>query len=157
MKIFCKFPTINISKLHFWLVICIAKNFIWTTLKVIFAIFRFFCTLRFQIYKYCPIITNHTSMESYLFSFQMMHTSQFHKTDPYDWFCGPGSHLYSELHAGYHDPTTLKLVNSSEPCVCQKYPRRCVPADARWGGAGWDGREEPPAAGWTTDPRLHAG
>ncbi len=51
MKIFCKFPTVNISKLHFWLVICIAKNFIWTTLKTIFSIFRFFCTLRFQIFK----------------------------------------------------------------------------------------------------------
>ncbi len=63
MKIFCTFPTVNISKLNFWLVICIAKNFIWTTLKVIFSIFRFFCTLRFQIYKYCPIITNHTSMQ----------------------------------------------------------------------------------------------
>ncbi len=63
MKIFSKFPTINISKLNFWLVICIAKNFIWTTLKMIFSILWFFCTLRFQIYKYCPIITNHTSME----------------------------------------------------------------------------------------------
>ncbi len=63
MKIFYKFPTVNISKLNFWLVICIAKNFIWTTLKMIFSIFRFFCTLRFQIYKYCPIITNHTSMQ----------------------------------------------------------------------------------------------
>ncbi len=63
MKIFSKFPTVNISKLNFWLVICIAKNFIWTTLKMIFSIFRFFCTLRFQIFKYCPIITNHTSME----------------------------------------------------------------------------------------------
>ncbi len=52
--------TINISKLNFWLLICIAKNFIWTTLKMIFSIFRYFCTLRFQIYKYCP---NHTSME----------------------------------------------------------------------------------------------
>ncbi len=63
MKIFCEFPTVNISKLNFWLVICIAKNFIWTTLKMIFSIFWFFCTLRFQIFKYCPIITNHTSME----------------------------------------------------------------------------------------------
>ncbi len=63
MKIFSTFPIINISKLHFLLVICIAKNFIWTTLKMIFSIFRFFCTLRFQIFKYCPIITNHTSME----------------------------------------------------------------------------------------------
>ncbi len=51
-------------KTSFWLVICIAKNFIWTTLKAIFSIFRFFCTLRFHIFKYCPIITNHTSTES---------------------------------------------------------------------------------------------
>ncbi len=51
MKIFCKFPTVNISKLNYWLVICMAKNFIWTTLKVIFSIFWFVCTLRFQIYK----------------------------------------------------------------------------------------------------------
>ncbi len=63
MKIFSKCPTINIFKLNFWLVICIAKNLIWTTLKMIFSIFRFFCTLIFQIFKYCPIITNHTSME----------------------------------------------------------------------------------------------
>ncbi len=60
---------VNISKLNFWLVICIAKNLICTTLKMIFSIFSFFCSLRFQIFnscisaKYCPIITNHTSME----------------------------------------------------------------------------------------------
>ncbi len=51
MKTFCKFPIINISKLNFLLVIWIAKNLIWTTLKMIFSIFRFFCTLRFQIFK----------------------------------------------------------------------------------------------------------
>ncbi len=51
----------------FLLVVCIAKNFIWTVLK---AIFRFFCTLRFRFSnscisaKYCPILTNPTSMES---------------------------------------------------------------------------------------------
>ncbi len=65
MKIFSKCPTVNISKLNFWLVICIAKNFIWTTLKMIFSIFRFFCTLRFQIYKYCPIITNHNQWKDW--------------------------------------------------------------------------------------------
>ncbi len=53
MKIFGKCITVNISKLNFWLVICIAKNFIWTTLKMIFSIFSLFCTL-----------TNPTSMES---------------------------------------------------------------------------------------------
>ncbi len=57
MKIFF---TVNISKHNFLLLICIAKNLIWTTLKMIFSIFRFFCTLRFQIFKYCP---NHTLME----------------------------------------------------------------------------------------------
>ncbi len=35
MKIFGKFHTLNILKLNFWLVICIAKNFIWTALKEI--------------------------------------------------------------------------------------------------------------------------
>ncbi len=28
-----------------------------------------------------------------LFSFQMMHKSQFHKMYPYDWFCAPGSYI----------------------------------------------------------------
>ncbi len=35
MKIFSTFPTVNISKL-FLFVLCIAKNFIWTTVKAIF-------------------------------------------------------------------------------------------------------------------------
>ncbi len=95
MKIFSTFPTVNISKHNFWLLICIAKNFIWTTLKMIFSIFRFFCSLRFQIYKYCPIIINHTSME--ILFIQMMYTSQSKEMDPYDWFCGPGSHIYIQF------------------------------------------------------------
>ncbi len=70
-------PILNISKLNYWLLICIAKNFIWTTLKMIFSIFRFFCSLRFQIFKYCP---NHTSIESWF-------------NWPYDWFCAPGSQM----------------------------------------------------------------
>ncbi len=104
MKIFCKFPTINISKHNFWLVICIAKNFIWTTLKVIFSIFWFFAPSDSRFTnscisaKYCSIITNHTSMESYLFSFQMMYKSQFRKMDPYDWFCAPGSHMAAHIY-----------------------------------------------------------
>ncbi len=85
MKIFCKFPAENISKLNFWLVVCIAKNFIWTTLNAIFSIFWFFAPSdsRFSnsciSAKYCPILTNHTSMES-LFIQKML------KMDPYDWF-----------------------------------------------------------------------
>ncbi len=42
MKIFCKCPTVNISKPKFGLVICIDKDFIWTTLKAIFSIFFVF-------------------------------------------------------------------------------------------------------------------
>ncbi len=92
MKIFCEFPTANISKLNFWLVICIAKDFIWTTLKVIFSIFRFLFFLHPQIpdflnscisTKYCPILTNHTSMES-------LFIQLFHKFDPFDCFLVQG-------------------------------------------------------------------
>ncbi len=72
MKIFCKFITINISKLNFCLVICIAKNFIWTTLKAIFSVFRFILHPQipdFQIVVSRPNIirytsTNQTSTES---------------------------------------------------------------------------------------------
>ncbi len=42
MNIFSSFPTLNILKLNLWLVICITYNLIWTTLKMIFSIFRFF-------------------------------------------------------------------------------------------------------------------
>ncbi len=85
MKIFCKFPTVNISKLNFWLVICIAKNFIWTTLKAIFSIFDFFAPSDSRYLnscisaKYCPILTNHTSIESLFINFQMRYKSQFKK------------------------------------------------------------------------------
>ncbi len=42
MKIFSAFPTVNMSKLDFCLILCIAKNLIWTTLKLILSVFRFF-------------------------------------------------------------------------------------------------------------------
>ncbi len=48
--------------------ICITKNFIWTTLKLIFSIIRFFapsdsrfsysCISILSVAKYCPILTN---------------------------------------------------------------------------------------------------
>ncbi len=74
MKIFCKFPnpTINISTLNFWLV-SIAKNFIWSTLKAIFSIFRFFFALSNSRFSNSCISANYsllsynnriTSMES---------------------------------------------------------------------------------------------
>lgn len=39
--------------------------------------------------RYCPIITNHTSMES----FQTMYKSTFQKSDPCDWLSGSGSRI----------------------------------------------------------------
>ncbi len=61
----------NISKLNFGLVIFIAKNYIWTTLKTIFFnIVSFFAPSDYRFSnscisaKYCPIITKHTSTES---------------------------------------------------------------------------------------------
>ncbi len=62
MKILCKFPTVNISKCIFLLVICIAVNFIWTTLKANISIFLHPQILDFQIVVSRPNIV-HTSME----------------------------------------------------------------------------------------------
>ncbi len=59
---------------------------------MIFSIFRCFCIRRFQIVKYCP---NIHQWKDYLFSFQMMNTSQFRNIDPYDWFCAPASRISS--------------------------------------------------------------
>ncbi len=59
MKIFSKFPNVNRSKLNLWLVICIAKDLIWTTLKAIFCL-DFFVPLdcrysnRCILTKSCP-------------------------------------------------------------------------------------------------------
>ncbi len=66
---------------------------------MIFSIFRFFLLPQipdFQIVVSRPniVITNHTSMESYLFSFRMIYKSRFQKTVPYDWFCGSGSQFF---------------------------------------------------------------
>ncbi len=60
---YCKY----IKKLYIWLVICIAKNFIWTNLKSDFLniLILFHPQIPdFEIVVYFPILTNHTSMES---------------------------------------------------------------------------------------------
>ncbi len=64
MMIFSTFPIVNISKFNFLIsnMHCYElhlDNFKGDFLNISF----FFCTLRFQIFKYCSIITNHTSME----------------------------------------------------------------------------------------------
>ncbi len=74
------FCTFLISKPNFLLVICMAKNFIWTTLKAIFAPSDSKYVNSIISSKYCPILINHTSMESSL-------------TLIYDWFCDPGSYM----------------------------------------------------------------
>ncbi len=86
------FPTINISKLNFRLVICIANDFIWTTLFLHrqipdFQIVVFRSNMMYSIHQ----------QKAYLFSFQVMYKSQFPKIDPYEWFCGPGSHMELSL------------------------------------------------------------
>ncbi len=68
MKTCCISPTVNISKLNFWSVICIAKNFIWATLKEIFSIFRLCLHLQIPVLYLSQILsnpTNHTSMDSF--------------------------------------------------------------------------------------------
>ncbi len=90
MKIFDTFPTINIPKLNFWLVICIAKKFIWTTLKAIFLIFWFFLHPQipdFQILYLGQIL---------------LYPNKPYKIHTYDWFCGPGSH--KKQYQGTHFP-----------------------------------------------------
>ncbi len=48
--------------------------------------------LDFQIVESRPNIVLFIYFIFYLFSFQM-YKSQFQKIDPYDWFCGAGSHI----------------------------------------------------------------
>ncbi len=74
MKIFCKFPTVNILKLNFWLVICSAKNFIWTDL-LIYQIpdFQIVCISA----KY--ILSKQTIHHGKFIHFQMMYNLNFPK------------------------------------------------------------------------------
>ncbi len=76
MKIFSTFSTMNKSKLNFWLVICIAKNYIWTTLKVIFSIFRFFWHPQIPDLQILSDHKNHTSMEIIYSAFRCINLSK---------------------------------------------------------------------------------
>ncbi len=119
MKIFCKFPTVNISKLNFWLVICIAKNLIWTTLKAIFSIFRYF--LHPQIPDF-QIVVSQPNIVLYVFSFQMMYKSQFQKLDPYDWFWGPRLHIVCLIcYDNYYSLVELMHIWGKSNLVVSEY------------------------------------
>ncbi len=98
MNIFWKCTSLNISKCNFSSVIYIAKRLIWTTLKAIFSIFTFFTPSDSRFSNTC-ISAN------YLFSFQIMYTSKLQNINPYDWFCGSGSHT---ANAEYKLTTNIK-------------------------------------------------
>ncbi len=76
-----------------------AKNLIWTILKAISQYLDFFLHPQipdFQIVVSQPNITLiYSLLNVYI---HKLYKSQFRKTDPYDWFYGPGSHLYTLLH-----------------------------------------------------------
>ncbi len=77
---FCKFPLVNISKQIFLLVLCIVKNLIWTCLRWFSQHFSDILNIIYFLKpshsrfsnicisaKYHPIITNNTSMESWMY------------------------------------------------------------------------------------------
>ncbi len=86
--------TVNISKLNFWLLICIAKNFIWTTLKMIFLIFDFFSPSDFPILSYHnkPYINGNIIYSAFRWCINLNL-----KMHPYDWFCAPGSRINNNI------------------------------------------------------------
>ncbi len=70
MEIFCKFHTVNISKLNICLLLYNTKNFIWTTLKISFLLlkFSFLAPSDSSVIPFCPILTNHTSIGHIIYS-----------------------------------------------------------------------------------------
>ncbi len=105
MKIFGTFPTVNIlQKRIFWLVICIAKKLIWTTLKLNFKV----NLEKLQILSK-PYINGNIIYSAFRWCWP------FWKTDPYDWICAPGSRLLkTELHVFANKLFKYWFLNSSE-------------------------------------------
>ncbi len=123
MKIFSTFPIINISKLNFWLVICIAKNFIWTTLKMIFSIFRFFLLPQIpdlQIFASQPNVVN-KSIESIFI--QLSYTSQKKKMTLWLVLWSRVTNVKSIFLRNFY--FILKMFSSVQWChVCQATKKR---------------------------------
>ncbi len=115
MNIFCKCSTVNISKHTFLLVICIAKNFIWTTLKIF---------LHPQIPD-CQILSHHNKPyingNPIYSAFRWCITLNFTNWTLVTGFVvQAGSHVWSKLKR--HDVTPARgeqRVNSG-PCPCQR-------------------------------------
>ncbi len=147
---------------------------------MIFSIFRFFCTLRFQIFKYCP---NHTSMER-LFMYTFINLNK-KKMVPYDWFCAPGSHhslnisryLWMAQASCLNHTQTTRSIHENEQrlwrlapsCICiismhNSHLRRTsdptqLTEPSSWGTTGdWRWKERPrPSAGeawWSSEFHL---
>ncbi len=80
-ELFHDIPTVNISKRNFWLIICITKD---NFKGDIFQYFYFFAPSDSRYSnscisaKYCPIITNHISMESLFIQLTRMIVVQGH-------------------------------------------------------------------------------
>ncbi len=58
----------------------------------------------------------------------MMYTSQFWKTDPYDWFCAPGSHIVSLFSLVIS--CSLTLLMSLEEVEYDTLSQKCMTYDA---------------------------
>ncbi len=87
---YCKY-----IKLNFWLVICIAKNFIWTTLKAIFSIFRY--SFLHPLIPDLQIVVSQTNIvwsQQTIHQWKAMFENKIEKNDPYDWFCSPVSYIW---------------------------------------------------------------
>ncbi len=90
MQIFCTFPTVS-QYLDFFLHSQIPYFHIFRD-----SVFLFFFYNSCFSAKYKTYINGTLFQLSDLFSFQMMYKAQFKKKiDPYDWFCGLGSHIIS--------------------------------------------------------------
>ncbi len=62
--------------------------------------------------KYCPILTDHTSMERLFIQGLLsdyVEISISKRNYTYDWFCGPGSHMWLDFNV--RDRWTLSLEN----------------------------------------------
>uniref|UniRef100_A0A672R0H4 DNA repair protein XRCC4-like n=1 Tax=Sinocyclocheilus grahami TaxID=75366 RepID=A0A672R0H4_SINGR len=70
--------------------------------------------------------------------FQMMYKSQFRKIDPYDWFCGPGSHMSYILYS-----LERKKADSEEHKVMEPAADKS-PGESDYGGSTEDEQEAEP-------------
>ncbi len=83
-------------KTYFWLVVCIAKNLIWTTLKVIFSVFRFFLHLQIPDFQIVVSRTNIVLSNKPYINGKFIYSDNVYISIKKN--CGPGSHLFLYLY-----------------------------------------------------------